>query len=94
MCDYESIQAPSGGALGIPEQGYNRVQDIDPRIRQHKTSASLAHGPNLRMQLEQRLVQSQRDSDKVAEALKLLTPDVEKMIEAFRVLNRLGMLQL
>lgn len=89
MCD----ESYAGQALGGPTPGtsYNNLKDEDSRVRQQ---GNLKHGPSLRRQLEQTLLQTDRQRAQTAEALVLLTPEVEKMIEAFRALNRLGMLQL
>jgi hypothetical protein len=93
MCD-ESYAGQALGGATMPSQPYQNLKDADSRIRQQTQGRQLAHGPSVRRQLEQRIHQTQVQEQQHVEALKLLTPEVEKMIEAFRALNRVGLLQL
>lgn len=96
MCDEQPYagQRLSGGA--VPSKPYNNLKDEDLNARQQVRQGhhSLAYSPSIREQLEQRIHHSQVQEEQTVEALKLLTPEVEKMIEAFRALNRVGLLQL
>lgn len=85
MCDEDRTSPyPGGAALG--EQYYNRAegQSLNP----------LKGGPSLRRSLELRLQQSQKEVERLSEAINLLGPEEEKTVELLRKLNRLGALQL
>lgn len=87
MCD-ESYSGQQAAERASAANTYNSAKDIGlgQKLAEHRLP--------LRMQLERRLHQSREQTTQVADALQLLTPEVETMINALRVLNRLGMLQL